>query len=1090
MGNNFSFLAESFPALEKLGSLAEAYLYSDPNTSMIKMRILSETVVNYMFDLDNMTPLKAPENTPDNRIKALQREDLLPKEIVSILHLLRKKGNIAVHEGYDSPDDAKTLLEMSYSLSVWFMQTYGDYTYEPDEFMLPDDISSQKNYKELISANEMLATELAKVQAASLPHSVDKAVHISERKKQAGKVAHNLKLSEKETRYLIDEQLRKVGWEADTENLRYSKGTRPQKGRNIAIAEWPTNSTVCKWGNADYALFAGLKLVGVIEAKAVHKDVSSLIDNQCRDYGMGIKNEHEEFVVGTWGGFKAPFLFATNGRPYLKQLETKSGVWFRDARNDYNMPKALQGWIDPQGLLDMLEKDIATANRRLVVTPYDLLRDKDGLNLRPYQIEAIGVAETAVLNGRRAILLAMATGTGKTRTVLGMIYRFLKTGRFKRVLFLVDRTALGEQAQDVFNEVKIEQLMTLNEIYNIKNLEDKDIDRETKIHVATVQSLVKRIIYNDSQSMPSVADYDLIIIDEAHRGYILDRDMGDDEQLYRNQNDYVSKYRAVIDYFDAVKIALTATPALHTTEIFGKPVFEYTYRRAVIEGYLVDHDAPHDIHTKLRDGGIKYKPGDTLAIYDAVTGEITNSDELEDELTFDIDTFNRRVIDENFDRAVLTEITRSINPDGNGKTLIYAVNDEHADLIVKLLKQIYEPMGVISDAIMKITGSIGGGNPRKIMEAVKRFKNEKYPNIAVTVDLLTTGIDVPEITTLVFMRRVKSRILFEQMMGRATRLCPKIGKTHFEIYDPVGVYESLEPVNTMKPVVQNRQATFEDLLDGLIKLETEQQVKNQIDLIIAKIQRKKRNLSEQSMAHFIDLSGGLDPTRFIERLIGMSPQEAKSRVLNNKELFKILNEGEKPDRYVVISDHEDAITEHRRGFGLGKTPKDYLDEFSAFINENQNKIAALNVVCTRPHELTRESLKSLKLELDRHHFTEKQLNTAWHEIQNVDIAADIISYIRRYAMGSPLISSEDRIKLSVDKLRKNHNFTKMQQDWLILIEKTLLSETVIDRETFDTGAFKTQGGFSRADKIFGGKLEAFLRELNTYLYDDGGKTAS
>jgi type I restriction enzyme R subunit len=1090
VGNNFSFLEESFPVLEKLGSLAEAYLYSDPNTSMIKMRILSETVVNYMFDLDNMTPLRAPENTPDNRIKALQREDLLPKEIVSILHLLRKKGNIAVHEGYDSPEDAKTLLEMSHSLSVWFMQTYGDYTYEPDEFTMPEDISSQRNYKELISENEMLAAELAKVQAASLPNSVDKTVHVSERKKQAGKVARNLKLSEKETRYLIDEQLRKVGWEADTENLRYSKGTRPQKGRNIAIAEWPTNSTVCKWGNVDYALFAGLKLVGVIEAKAVHKDVSSLIDSQCRDYSTGIKNEHAEYVIGTWDGFKAPFLFATNGRPYLKQLETKSGVWFRDARNGYNMPKALQGWIDPQGLLDMLERDIAAANRRLVVTPYDLLRDKDGLNLRPYQIEAIGVAETAVLDGRRAVLLAMATGTGKTRTVLGMIYRFLKTGRFKRVLFLVDRTALGEQAQDVFNEVKIEQLLTLNEIYNIKNLEDKEIDRETKIHVATVQSLVKRIIYNDSQSMPSVADYDLIIIDEAHRGYILDRDMGDDEHLYRNQNDYVSKYRAVIDYFDAVKIALTATPALHTTEIFGKPVFEYTYRRAVIEGYLVDHDAPHDIHTKLRDGGIKDKPGDTLAIYDATTGEITNSDELEDERTFDIDTFNRRVIDENFDRAVLTEITRSINPDGNGKTLIYAVNDEHADLIVKLLKDIYEPMGVISDAIMKITGSIGGGNPRKIMEAVKRFKNEKYPNIAVTVDLLTTGIDVPEITTLVFMRRVKSRILFEQMMGRATRLCPKIGKTHFEIYDPVGVYESLEPVSTMKPVVQNRQATFDDLLDGLIKLETEQQVKNQIDLIIAKIQRKKRNLSEQSMAHFIDLSGGLDPTRFIERLIGMSPQEAKSRVLNNKELFKILNEGEKPDRYVVISDHEDAITEHRRGFGLGKTPKDYLDEFSAFINENQNKIAALNVVCTRPHELTRESLKSLKLELDRHHFTEKQLNTAWREIQNVDIAADIISYIRRYAMGSPLISSEDRIKLSVDKLRKNHNFTKMQQDWLVLIEKTLLSETVIDHETFDTGAFKTQGGFSRADKIFGGKLEAFLWELNTYLYDDGGKTAS
>ena len=160
---------------------------------------------------------------------------------------------------------------------------------------------------------------------------------------------------------------------------------------------------------------------------------------------------------------------------------------------------------------------------------------------------------------------------------------------------MVDRTALGDQAQDVFSEVKIEDLMTLDEIYNIKKLGDKDIDKETKIHVATVQSLVKRIIYNEGETMPSVTDYDLVIIDEAHRGYILDKEMGEDELLYRNQEDYVSKYRTVIEYFDAVKIALTATPALHTTEIFGKPVFNYTYREAVIEGYLTDHDAPHNL---------------------------------------------------------------------------------------------------------------------------------------------------------------------------------------------------------------------------------------------------------------------------------------------------------------------------------------------------------------------------------------------------------------------------------------------------------------------------------------------------------------
>ena len=250
----------------------------------------------------------------------------------------------------------------------------------------------------------------------------------------------------------------------------------------------------------------------------------------------------------------------------------------------------------------------------------------------------------------------------------------------------------------------------------------------------------------------------------------------------------------VIEYFDAVKIALTATPALQTTEIFGQPVFKYTYREAVIEGYLVDHDAPHHLQTVLRTQIIHYKFIYTVTVFDPVTGEITNSELLEDELDFDVEQFNRQVITRPFNETVLAEIARDIdpeNPEEQGKTLIYAVDDQHADMIVDVLKNIYSAYDVDNDAIMKITGSVGGGNPKKVQEAIKRFKNERYPSIAVTVDLLTTGIDVPEITTLVFMRRVKSRILFEQMLGRATRLCPSIHKTHFEIYDPVGVYAIL-----------------------------------------------------------------------------------------------------------------------------------------------------------------------------------------------------------------------------------------------------------------------------------------------------------
>lgn len=229
------------------------------------------------------------------------------------------------------------------------------------------------------------------------------------------------------------------------------------------------------------------------------------------------------------------------------------------------------------------------------------------MNLREYQIRAIEKTEEAIIDGQKNILLSMATGTGKTRTILGIIYRLLKNKRFNRILFLVDRTSLGEQASDVFKEVKIEDLLTLDNIYNVNEMTDKDIAPETRIQIATVQSMVKRILYNESDTSLSVTDFDLIIVDEAHRGYILDKEMSDSELLYRNQDDYISKYRTVIEFFDAVKIGLTATPALHTIEIFGKPVFNYSYREAVLDGYLVDHDAPHELSTKLSSKGIKYK---------------------------------------------------------------------------------------------------------------------------------------------------------------------------------------------------------------------------------------------------------------------------------------------------------------------------------------------------------------------------------------------------------------------------------------------------------------------------------------------------
>lgn len=1087
MKSNFAFLKSHFPVLANFGILAEKYCYSDSNSCIMKLGMIGETIVNLMLTYDK---IKIPiDCNAVTKIKILSLQGLLTPDLSDILHALRKARNKAAHTNYENIKEGQTLLEMAYSLCEWFMQTYGDLQYKHCKFVMPTEADAQS-----ITDNDDKAAEQKMLEETEKIAAAAKAVAADERRKRALAAASQRQKSEAETRYMIDTQLRKVGWEADTENLRYGKGIRPQKGKNLAIAEWPTLSAAGNKGRADYALFAGEKLVAVIEAKAEHKDIPSVIDYQCKEYAQNIRPEDEKYVITTWGKYKAPFVFATNGRSYLAQLETKSGIWFLDLRESANMPKALRGWISPDGMLKLLESDIEKADKALQTLPYDFLRDKDGLNLRQYQLNAIQAAENAVINGQKNILLAMATGTGKTRTVLGMIYRFLKTGRFNRILFLVDRTALGEQAEDVFNEVKLEDLKTLNDIYDIKTLENAVFEDETKVHIATVQGMVKRLLYNDEERQPSVTDYDLIVIDEAHRGYLLDKEMGEDELLYRDQLDYQSKYRMVIEYFDAVKIALTATPALHTTQIFGKPVFKYTYREAVIEGYLVDYDAPHKIKTQFNTEGIKYNKGETLALYDPVTHEITNSEVLQDEMNFDVEKFNKQIITPSFNRTVLEEIARDIDPEDvmQGKTLIYAVDDEHADLIVKILKEIYTNYGIDNDAIMKITGSVAGGNKRKVQEAIKRFKNERFPSIAVTVDLLTTGIDVPEITTLVFMRRVKSRILFEQMLGRATRLCPKINKTHFEIYDPVGVYDSLEEVNTMQPVSADPKTTFAQLLDGLEVLEDEAHIKNAVAQIIAKLQRVKRRLTKEEVNEFKDLAAGLTVEGFIQKIESLPAAEARNTLLMEASLLEMLDDKHGHGGYTkVISDKQDKFLIRERGFGKNEQrPEDYIEAFEDFVKNNVNEIAALNIICTRPKELTRETLKSLRMALAQNGFTTQQLNTAVSEITSEEITADIISLVRRYAIGSPLVSHQARIRSAVDKLKKAHNFSRVELNWLSRIESYLLNESVMNVKVFDEDErFKTNGGYKRLNQIFRNNLEGIITELNEYLYDDGGRTA-
>jgi type I restriction enzyme R subunit len=214
--------------------------------------------------------------------------------------------------------------------------------------------------------------------------------------------------------------------------------------------------------------------VALVEAKRRIKDVYGAID-QAKRYSRHYQVKGDEVLTGgPWGDFRVPFVFSTNGRPFLEQLRTQSGVWFCDLTRPQNLRRPLVSWYSPQGLLGLLERNLERSHSELEQEDFNY-----NIDVRDYQQRAILAAEKALASERRNLLIAMATGTGKTKTSIVLVYRLLKTKRFRRVLFLVDRSALGEQAANAYKETRIENLQTFADIFEVKELRANDVDTET-----------------------------------------------------------------------------------------------------------------------------------------------------------------------------------------------------------------------------------------------------------------------------------------------------------------------------------------------------------------------------------------------------------------------------------------------------------------------------------------------------------------------------------------------------------------------------------------------------------------------------------
>lgn len=1110
---NFDFLSEDSPQLARLASLAEHYFIEDAPSCLIKLRQFAELMAKDIAARHGL--LTEYQSSFDDVLRGLKLNRVLPREVADLFYHLKRVGNEAVHEDRGTQAEALNGLKVARSAAIWFHRSYGGKPNfrsgpfvppRPAEDPIPalqqelenlrakvrdsDDAqakaamalqdasaeteklrSERQFWEQYASETEtQLRTVRGTLEAVQAVAVQSPPLQLDLLAQAASSAADKIELDESSTRAIIDGQLVAAGWKADTMLLRHAAGVRPGPSEAIAIAEWPTSS-----GPVDYALFIDGICVGVIEAKRSVRDVPGRL-GQAKRYARDILLDKDSLAPGApWPvgneAFSAPFTFVTNGRPYVKQLETKSGIWFWDARVPEIQPRALPEWFSPRDLKERLEQvhedPGAIADREIGVT-----------GLRPYQQEAIQAVEKAISAGQRSMLLAMATGTGKTRLAIALMYEVLRRKQFRRILFLVDRNALGRQTLDAMSTTDTSGFLKFDQIFPVADLAKKFPEATDRVQVATVQAMVRRLFEEAGEDRPTPGTYDLIIVDEAHRGYVLDAELREEDLGFRNLEDYLSAYRRVLDYFDATKIALTATPALHTREIFGPPVYRYGYRQAVIDGFLIDHLPPRRIITALSQTGIHFDPGEEVSILDPRTGEVDLFD-LEDEVDFEVAEFNRKVYTTAFNRAVADAVTLECPPDQPGKTLLFAAKDDHADILVKELRAAleaeYGPQP--HDIVEKITGSID-----KPLDRIKVFKNDPRPKYVVTVDLLTTGIDVPAITNLVFVRRVNSRILYDQMIGRATRRCDEIGKEHFRIFDAVDIYANLQDLTDMRPVVVDPTLTFATLTADLNRAQSDEDKAFVRDQIVVKLRQRLKSLDPERRQTLETVLGSLPV--LIDKLKDAPPAVTAQLFQDHPNLAKALDaSSDKPRDGIIIAPHADEIISIEDDFGDKASPADFIESFEDFVRSNMNGVPAMVAAIQRPRELTRKDLKDLAVLLDEKGYSEASLRRAYGAARNADIAAHIIGYIRQAALHDALVPYEKRVENGVQKVLASRAWTAKQRQWLNRIGRALKSQPVGDPGLLADPLFAQAGGFEVVDREFDSGLGELLKDLNAAIWD-------
>lgn len=1162
---NFGFLLPHEPLLVLYGAGAEAAIFTDPNVAIFKARQFGEVLAT---DLVRRGGVRIDGERQVDRLRALDREGFLHGTVGQAFDHVRGVGNRAVHNNFgvaNEPAAQRAALEAvqtCFRLGVWFDRLLtGTREQRPFVPPSPPDIEGKpREHDELAAlrgdldrarealvaarltfenkadrleaeqdARRMAEAELAQARSAQQRlaalvaemrselselrrqfNSSERVTTLADREKLStnAELAAREPLGEAQVRQQLDRMLADAGWSVQDAGI----GQDLWAARGVAVREVTTRA-----GRADYLLYVDRKLVGIIEAKREGADLTAA-EQQADDYATGLTASQRRVA---WRP-ELPFRYASDGGAtrFRNTLDPDS----RSRLVSYfHRPETIARWMhdandDPQA---------PTYRAKLRLRLPELIT----AGMRPAQIDAVHGLEKSLASGRERALIQMATGAGKTYTAATFSYRLLRYAKAERILFLVDRNNLGNQARSEFENYDTpEDGRKFTELYNVQQLTGSDMLASSKVVVSTIQRLYlalsgRTIPAGDSDELDSYdADqdievrynpqfppetFDLIVVDECHRS------------IY-------GKWRSVLEYFDAPIVGLTATPVVQTYGFFDMNlVSEYTYEQAVADGVNVDFDV-YRIKTEISESGALIEAGSIVPVRDRRTRRQRYED-LDDDFQYGSQDVGVRVMSrgqmktvvETFRDRLFTEIfpeRKDIPADKRmvPKTLIFAKNDEHAEEIVQAVRDAF---GRGNDFCAKITHKA-----RKPQELLAAFRNSSQLRIAVTVDMIATGTDVKAIECLIFLRDVRSWAYFEQMKGRGARTLSQtefqsvtpdlLEKTRFIIVDAIGVTEN--PKVDAAPL--DRDPTQRQSLEKLLhKVAAGECTVDDVSTLGSRLARLNKDLDNRPQdKQELERIAGQPLHALARRLIDAvsvdSQEEAKLRggepavqVLLDEALEPLASNVDLRKRILEIRRAVDILydtynADHLIEAGPVATAaeaKSVVTSWREYLAENRDEISAWYAAYSQRDEEPRKVFAQLKDIAERMKRPPRRWtpDVLWHAYEAAGLTPEAIDVRHGISDLVPLIRYERGVDTNlrpyvsvVEERYRNwltkkelagRRFTNDQMWWLDHIAQATALTVRFDTADLDHVPFSTRGGTDGFLAVFGDdRAVSILEELD------------